>query len=79
MNGVVKEKRQPNQPNQPCDQCYSQNIPNSIQSHVERGSPMGCFVKEGSWMMMKFNRYTVTFPKNVKVTLLKNSFNTYKF
>lgn len=40
---------------------------------------MGCFIKEGSLMMSMLYRHGVTFPKDVKATLLKNSFNLYKF
>lgn len=65
MDDVVKEKRQPN----PCDQCHSKNIPNPAESQVGRGSPMDCFIKEGSLMMSMLYRHGVTFPKDV--TLLK--------
>ena len=41
-----------------CDQCRSKNIPNPTQSCLERGSPIGCFDKEGPLM---FNRYSDTF------------------
>lgn len=76
MNGIVIW---PNQPNQALWSVSHENMPHPTQSHVERGSPMGCSVQEGSLMMIMFNRYSVVSPKDIKVTLLKNSCHIYKF
>ena len=60
----------------PVIRCQSKNIPYPTQSHVVRDSPMGCFVEESPLL---FSWYRATFPKDVKVTLFKNSLNIYKF
>lgn len=64
-NGVMQEKS-PISQIKPSDHLHSKSIPNPTQSHVERSSSIGYFV----------NRYSDTFPKDVKVTLKKISFNT---
>lgn len=63
-NGVMQEKS-PISQIKPSDHLHSKSIPNPTQSHVERSSSIGYFV----------NRYSDTFPKDVKVTLKKISFN----